>query len=67
MKNQIIDIKKRTAFALEINAGQQFRIIESEGPQLAVMIAFNKNDLSEYFSPGNTKISLGLGPFKKTN
>lgn len=67
MKNQIVHIEKRTAFALEINNGQKVRIIESEGPQLAVLIAFNKNNLSEYFSPGNTKVSLGLGPFKRAN
>jgi uncharacterized protein len=65
MKKQIVKIEKRTAFAVEIKKGQQFRIVESEGPQLAVLIAVYKNDLSEFFSTGNTKISLGVGPFKR--
>lgn len=65
MNIQIVNIEKRSAFAVQINNGQQFRIIQSEGPQLAVLVAFNKKDLSEYFSQGNTRISLGLGPFKR--
>jgi len=65
MKNEIVKINKRTAFAMEIGKGKQFKIMEKEGPQIAVLVAFNISDLSEHFSQGNTRISLGLGPFKR--
>jgi hypothetical protein len=65
MDSQTVFIEKRSARAVEVCKGKLIRITEIEGPQLAVLIAFNKDDLSERFSPGNTRVSLGVGPFKK--
>lgn len=61
MTNQSIIIDKMTASAFEIKKGAQFAVIEHEGPQIAGLIAFNKDDLAEYSSPGNTRVSLGMG------
>ena len=61
MTNQIVIIDKMTASASEIEKGAQFAVIEHEGPQIAGLIAFNKSDLAEYSSPGNTRVSLGMG------
>jgi hypothetical protein len=65
MATKIETIEKHTAKALEITKGQLFKIDQRFGPQLAVMVAFNPNDPSEFFSTGNTTVSLAYGPFKR--
>ena len=63
MKKQVINIEKCTAVALQIDKDQYLKINQSNGPQLAVLTAFNRADFSESFSQGCTKISLAFGPF----
>lgn len=64
---QIVDIEKQTARAVNIAAGMMFKIIQHQGPQLAVLVAFNANEPDEYFSSGNTRISLAFGPYPRPN
>ncbi len=60
-----IKIEKRTAAGIEIKKGGHIKIDQSLGMQLAVLVAFNKHDLSEIISQGNTMISLAFGPYKR--
>lgn len=65
MRPESIDIRKRTAVAVNIRSGSHFKVIQRHGPQLAVLVAFNVNDPTEFFSPGNTRVSLAMGPHRR--
>ena len=62
---QRVKIEPRTAYATEVAKGTQIKITQSEGPQLAVLVALNAQDSAEYFSQENTMISLAFGPFRR--
>ena len=64
-KTQSVKIEPRTAYATEVAKGTQIKITQSEGPQLAVLVAFKACDFTEWFSQENTIISLAFGPFKR--
>ena len=55
MAEQLIEVPGYEGRAVQINAGQIFRIIDVEGCQIADMFVINRNDHSEYFSPALTK------------
>jgi uncharacterized protein YcgI (DUF1989 family) len=65
MNSQVITIEKRTAYALELKKGGHIKIDQSQGPQIAVIVAINRRDPLEFFSQGNTRLSLALGPYKR--
>lgn len=65
MEKQKITIERRTAKAIEVPVNSFIKIDQSNGPQLAVIIAFNRNDHEEKISLGNTRISLAYGPYKR--
>lgn len=65
MSSRILIIEKRTATALELEKGKHIKIDQSQGPQIAGFVAINRQDLSESFSQGNTRLSLALGPYKR--
>ena len=67
MRDKSIIIDKCTAYAFEIEKGTCFAVSEHEGPQIAGLVAFNKSDLGEYSSPGNTRLSLGMGALVREN
>jgi uncharacterized protein YcgI (DUF1989 family) len=62
---QVVKIDPRTAYATEMKNGTTFKIRQSGGAQLAVLIAFKARKITEYFSQANTMISLAFGPYKR--
>jgi uncharacterized protein YcgI (DUF1989 family) len=65
MDSRTLIIEKRTATALELEKGQHIKIDQSQGPQISVLVAINRHDMSELFSQGNTMLSLALGPYRR--
>jgi len=47
-------LEPQTGTAFELRAGQQLRVIDLEGEQVADFIAFNRSDKSEWLSSGRT-------------
>jgi len=47
-------LEPQTGTAFELRAGQQLRVIDLEGEQVADLIAFNLSDKSEWLSSGRT-------------
>jgi uncharacterized protein YcgI (DUF1989 family) len=65
MDSRTLIIEKRTATALELEKGMRIKIDQSQGPQISVLVAINRHDLSELFSQGNTRLSLALGTYRR--
>src|SRR5438270_1416712 len=47
-------LEPQTGTAFELRAGQQLRVIDLEGEQVADLIAFNLSDKNEWLSSGRT-------------
>jgi uncharacterized protein YcgI (DUF1989 family) len=47
-------LEPQTGTAFELRAGQQLRVIDLEGEQVADLIAFNQSDRSEWLSSGRS-------------
>jgi uncharacterized protein len=55
---EIERIEPRSAKAWEVTQGQQIRIIDLEGQQVADVVAFNPTDHTEHFSQAWTRMAL---------
>ncbi len=51
---RIVEIPARHGAALEVRGGQVLRVIDVAGQQVGDLVCFNRNDLSERYSPQNT-------------
>ena len=51
---QIVEITARHGAALEVGRGQVLRVIDVEGQQVGDLVCFNRDDLTERYSPQNT-------------
>lgn len=60
-------IAMHTAQAFALKEGARITLDQNLGPQLSVLVAFNQNDKTEYFSQGNTRLSLAIGPHRREN
>ena len=59
-------VRARTATAFPRSRGERFRIVDVEGRQVSDLVVFLADDLTERFSPGNTRklngaLKLGKG------
>ncbi len=54
-----IHIPAREGRAFRIRAGQEFRVIDPEGEQVADLFCFVDGDVSEYLSAEHTRVALG--------
>jgi hypothetical protein len=52
-------IPAREARAVEVRAGQRFRVVDLEGEQVGDLFAFARDDLSEYHSAEHTRAHVG--------
>lgn len=51
---RVIEIPARHGAALEVRRGQALRVIDVEGQQVGDLVCFNRDDLTERYSPQNT-------------
>jgi uncharacterized protein YcgI (DUF1989 family) len=54
-----IHIPPREGWAVRVSAGDQVRVIDTNGGQVADVFAFNADDLSEYHSAEHTRVFVG--------
>ena len=55
----MVSIAARRASAVEVNEGERIQIVDQSGKQSAVLVAFKKDDRSEYASTTHTIEGLG--------
>jgi uncharacterized protein len=55
----MISVAARRGSAFEVREGERFQIVDQGGRQSAVLVAFKKDDLSEWASPKHTAEGLG--------
>ncbi len=55
----MVSIAARRASAVEVNEGERIQIVDQAGKQSAVLVAFKKDDHSEYASTTHTIEGLG--------
>ena len=51
---RVVEIAARHGIALEVGRGQVLRIVDVEGQQVGDLVCFNRDDLTERYSPQNT-------------
>lgn len=51
---RVVEIPARHGAALEVGRGQALRLVDVEGQQVGDLICFNRDDLTERYSPQNT-------------
>ena len=54
----MLTVAARRAEAFEVREGERFQILDQHGKQTCSMVAFKKDDLSEYVSPSHTREGL---------
>jgi len=55
---ELLMIPAREGRAIRVEAGRRFRIVDSEGGQVADTWAFSSDDVSEYHSAGHTRVQV---------
>jgi uncharacterized protein len=50
----VVEIPARHGAAIEVARGQVLRVVDVEGQQVGDLVCFNRNDLTERYSPQNT-------------
>ncbi len=54
----MLTVAARRAEAFEVKEGERFQIVDQQGKQTCSLIAFKKDDLTEYVSPSHTREGL---------
>ena len=54
----MLTVAARRAEAFEVKEGERFQIVDQHGKQTCSLVAFKKDDLSEYVSPSHTREGL---------
>lgn len=54
----MMSVGARRAEAFEVKEGERFQIVDQHGKQTCSLVAFKKDDLTEYLSPSHTREGL---------
>ncbi len=54
----MLTVAARRAEAFEVREGERFQIVDQHGKQTCSLVAFKKDDLTEYVSPSHTREGL---------
>lgn len=54
----MMSVGARQAVGFEVNEGERFQIVDQQGRQTAALVAFKRNDMTEYVSPSHTREGL---------
>jgi uncharacterized protein YcgI (DUF1989 family) len=54
----MLTVAARRAEAFEVKEGERFQIVDQQGKQTFSLVAFKKDDLTEYVSPSHTREGL---------